>query len=327
MVVASPTPVGCDKIQSIGVPVIDFSWKKGQVMEAVVRACEEYGFFKLINHGVPKDVIRRMEEEGHHFFGRPASEKQRAGPPDPLGYGNKNIGFNGDMGEIEYLLLPTNPLSIAQRSKAICRDPVSFCLVVNGYIEAVRGLACEILDLLSEGLRIKDKRTLSRLIKASDNDSMFRINHYPSCEDKGSDSDVSTQCRIGFGEHSDPMMLTILRSNDAGGLQISVEDGVWLPIPPDPSAFYVNVGDALQALTNGRFLSVRHRAMAHSIKPRMSTIYFAAPPLHAWISPLPEMVTPQNPSRYRPFTWAEYKRTTYSLRLGESRLNLFKTLT
>lgn len=118
--------------------------------------------------------------------------------------------------------------------------------MVNAYIEAVRGLACEILDLLSEGLRIKDKRTLSRLIKASDNDSMFRINHYPSCEDKDSDSDVSTQCRIGFGEHSDPMMLTILRSNDAGGLQISVEDGVWLPIPPDPSAFYVNVGDALQ---------------------------------------------------------------------------------
>lgn len=126
MVVASPTPVGCEKIQAMGVPVIDLSWKKAQVLEGVVRACEEYGFFKLINHVVPKDVIRRMEEEGQRFFGRPAAEKQRAGPPDPLGYGSKNIGFNGDMGEIEYLLLPTNPLSIAQRSKAICRDPVSF---------------------------------------------------------------------------------------------------------------------------------------------------------------------------------------------------------
>ena len=77
-------------------------------------------------------------------------------------------------------------------------------------------------------------------------------------------------------------------------------------------------------MTNGRFVSVRHRAMTNSNKTRMSMAYFGAPPLNALIIAPPNMVTPQRPSLYRPFTWAEYKKATYSLRLGDSRINLFR---
>ena len=80
----------------------------------------------------------------------------------------------------------------------------------------------------------------------------------------------------------------------------------------------------MQALTNGRFVSVRHRAMANSYTSRLSMIYFGAPPLHAWISPLPETITPSTPRRYKSFTWAEYKKTMYTLRLSHNRLNLYK---
>ncbi|XXG53902.1 hypothetical protein AAC387_Pa03g1919 [Persea americana] len=322
MVVASPAPVRSEKTRPFTVPVIDLSCKRSELL---LKACEDYGFFKVVNHGIPDSIIMRMEAEGLEFFARPMLEKQRAGPPNPLGYGCKNIGFNGDIGEVEYLLLHTNPLSIAQRSRTICKDPTKYCCVVNDYIEAVKGLTCEILELLAEGLRIQDKRILSRLIKDSDGDSLLRLNHYPcSSRDLNEDRDMTNQCQIGFGEHSDPQILTIMRSNDVAGLQILLADGVWFPIPPDPCAFFVNVGDILQAFTNGRFVSVRHRAMANnSFKSRMSTIYFGAPPLHARISPLPEMITPQNPCLYRPFTWMEYKKAMYSRRLGDNRLDLF----
>ncbi|XP_077239833.1 gibberellin 2-beta-dioxygenase 2-like [Tasmannia lanceolata] len=323
MVVANPTPIRIEKIRTIGIPVIDLSRNRAQVAELIVKACEDYGFFKVINHGVPEEIIERMEAEGLDFFARPASEKQKAGPPNPLGYGSKNIGFNGDTGEVEYLLLHCNTHLISQRSKAICKDPIKFCRVVNDYIEAVRDLACEILEHLAEGLRIQDQMILSRLIKESDNDSVLRLNHY-SC-DKNLNRERDPSCRIGFGEHSDPQILTLMRSNNVGGLQISLEDGEWVPIPPDPTAFCVNVGDILEALTNGRLVSVRHRAMANSSKSRMSMMYFGAPSLHQWISPLPELVTPQNPCLYRPFTWAEYKKATYSLRLSDRRLDLFRT--
>lgn len=117
----------------------------------------------------------------------------------------------------------------------------------SGYIEAVRGLACELLDLMAEGLLLPDTSVFSRLIKDVDSDSILRLNHYPSVQLDWdtSPSSYDHRTKVGFGEHSDPQILTLLRSNDVGGLQISV-GGVWIPVRPDPTAFWVNVGDILQ---------------------------------------------------------------------------------
>ena len=85
---------------------------------------------------------------------------------------------------------------------------------------------------------------------------------------------------------------------------------------------FFNFGGA-QALTNGRLVSIRHRVIASTSKPRLSTIYFAAPPLHARVAALPETVAAGTPRRYRPFTWAEYKKAMYAHRLSHNRLDLF----
>ncbi|CAI0467568.1 unnamed protein product [Linum tenue] len=299
MVVASPPPLartGEKKLLLPKLPTVDLSGPRADVAQQIVKAAETVGFFKVTHHGVGPATVSRMAQESLGFFARPDHEKKRAGPADPFGYGCRNIGFNGDVGEVEYVLLNTHPGSIAQRS--------GDSSAAGGYIEAVKEVACEILDMMAEGLGATDAEAFSKLIRDVDSDSVLRLNHYPP----------------------DPQILTVLTSNDVAGLQVHVDGDVWVSVAPDPTAFFVNVGDVLQAMTNGRFVSVKHRALnVNAAKPRLSMAYFAAPPLNCTISPLPEMVTPSRPSLYRAFTWAEYKKASYSLRLGDSRLDLFKT--
>lgn len=132
MVVASVEPVGVERnIRAASVPVIDLSWRRERATKLIVRACEEFGFFKVVNHGVSDDLVSSMEAEAMNFFSLPAREKQQAGPPNPLGYGVRNIGFTGDIGDLEYLLLNTNPSFISQKALSICKtDPTKFWYVL-----------------------------------------------------------------------------------------------------------------------------------------------------------------------------------------------------
>ncbi|EEF28081.1 gibberellin 2-oxidase, putative, partial [Ricinus communis] len=96
-----------------GIPTIDLA--KPDSKHLLVKACEEFGFFKVVNHGVPMEFISKLESKAVKFFSLPLSEKEKAGPPDPFGYGNKRIGKNGDVGWVEYLLFTINQESISKK--------------------------------------------------------------------------------------------------------------------------------------------------------------------------------------------------------------------
>lgn len=128
------SPIGSDKIEAIDLPVIDISGERSEVSKLIVRACEEYGFFKVISHGVSPEIISKLEKECLGFFSKPVPEKQMAGPANPFGYGFKNIGFNGDLGEVEYLLFHTNPLSISQCSKTFSNHSSNFRYVLLQFL-------------------------------------------------------------------------------------------------------------------------------------------------------------------------------------------------
>ena len=49
---------------------------EGLVRE-IGRACSEWGFFQVINHGVPSECRRKIESAARRFFSQPLEEKRK----------------------------------------------------------------------------------------------------------------------------------------------------------------------------------------------------------------------------------------------------------
>uniref|UniRef100_A0A0D9WIM5 Fe2OG dioxygenase domain-containing protein n=1 Tax=Leersia perrieri TaxID=77586 RepID=A0A0D9WIM5_9ORYZ len=378
MVVLAKPPAALEQISMVrspspgdnlaGVPAVDLS-APGAASD-VVRACERYGFFKAVRHGVDGGVVARLEDEAVRFFASPQAAKDAHGggrgpASSPFGYGNKRIGRNGDMGWLEYLLLAIDRDEISDSSPApsfslrfvtvrrnastsnkfadgyVTIEFMTSCMsrvfrdAANEYVSAMRGMARTVLEMVADGLGVSPRGTLADMVVADKaSDQLLRLNHYPPCPLL---QNIMPNCSpTGFGEHTDPQLISILHSNSTSGLQVAIHDDdddnnhQWVSVPPDPSSFLVIVGDSLQVMTNGRFRSVKHRVVANKLKSRVSMIYFGGPALGQRIAPLRQLLQraaaggdEEKESRYEEFTWGEYKKAAYLSRLGDNRLAPF----
>ncbi|KAI5020233.1 hypothetical protein ZWY2020_045121 [Hordeum vulgare] len=309
--------VKCAHAAAAAVPSVDLSAPDAGA--AVAAACRRVGFFRATNHGVPAALTDALEARAEAFFALPHEDKLEASAR-PFGYGSKSIGCNGDVGWLEYILL-----SVGSGSVAVACLPPSLWAALEEYTDAVREVGARVLELMADGLGVAEEHrgVLRRMAEADGADEMVRVNHYPPCPCPLA---AGQRGVTGFGEHTDPQIISVLRSNRTGGLQIALPDGHWVPVAPDPDSLFVNVGDSLQVLTNGRFRSVKHRvvAPAEGQQPRLSVIYFGGPAPTQRIAPLPELMREGEQSLYRDFTWAEYKKAAYKSRLGDHRLGPFE---
>ncbi|RLN22812.1 gibberellin 2-beta-dioxygenase 1-like [Panicum miliaceum] len=322
---------------------VDLSAPAGPAREAAARAlvaaCEEHGFFRVTGHGVPAELVCAAEAAASGFFARPQGEKDEEAPT--LGYGSKRVGGNGDIGWVEYLLLGVTPagavpVASASSSTLPCAAAAAASSsssptpagplrdLLDEYTVAVRRMASAVLELMAEGLGLAAAGggaggALARLVTRADSDCVLRVNHYPPRP-----AALGAPSLTGFGEHTDPQIMSVLRSNGTSGLEIALRGGAWASVPPDGDAFFVNVGDTLQVLTNGRFRSVRHRVVVNSERSRVSMIFFGGPPPGERLAPLPQLLGDGGRSRYREFTWAEFKNSGCRTRLAEDRLSRFE---
>ncbi|KAJ7516019.1 hypothetical protein O6H91_22G039100 [Diphasiastrum complanatum] len=259
-------------------------------------ACKEWGFLQLRNHGVPLRLIQKMIDLGMRFFQMPAAEKEKA-TFGQVGYEGRHAYMPERVHWGETLALVSGPISnVEEILRMICADyREEFITTVNEFIHEIQKIGLVLLELMAESLDLQKSFFSQHFEKNAT--SVTRLNYYPPCP--------QPSMALGLYAHADTNSITVLIQNEIGGLQIR-KDGRWISVRPFKDALVVNVGDCLQAWTNGHFKSVEHRAVLNSVKPRFSVAFFYNPDAHAIMAPPMELVDENHPLSYRPFTWAEY---------------------
>ncbi|XP_031497103.1 2-oxoglutarate-dependent dioxygenase 19-like [Nymphaea colorata] len=312
---------GVSNVVQATVPTIDLQLlrshsdeERSEAIRSLGRACEEWGFFHLIKHGVSESLRQRMMAAGRQFFELPPPEKLKYTGKhvlDPIRYGTS---FNSSVDQVlcwrDYLKVITHPVLNFPESPPELRS------AVEEYSRLLREIAGELLGGISESLGLESPY-IEREVQWDKGFQTVVINFYPRCP--------QPELALGIPPHSDHGLLTILAQSGVDGLQVK-HDGHWVPVTPLPGSFLVNVGDHLEILTNGRYKSIEHRAMVNSDKERMSIAAAHGPCLDTVVSPAEQLLNQGgNPLQYGKMTYREYFEVQQSNQLrGKACLNIVK---
>ncbi|MBM4254207.1 MAG: isopenicillin N synthase family oxygenase, partial [Deltaproteobacteria bacterium] len=102
----------------------------------------------------------------------------------------------------------------------------------------------------------------------------------------------------GVGEHTDYGLLTILKQDDCGGLEIK-RQGQWIHAPYEPNTFVCNMGDMLERMTGGLYRSTLHRVRNVSGRHRYSFPLFFDPGFDVQVGLLPGCSIIEEPAQSR----------------------------
>lgn len=291
------------------IPTIDLSLagSSAQADERLAReldqACSEFGFFYLVGHGIDAAVIDSLLALSRRFFALSDAEKSRihmskggrawrgyfrvgdeltSGIPDL----KEGIYFGTELGDDDVRVQRKWPLHGRNQFPSIA----GFDSALLTYMDQVTNVGQRLLALLGRGLGLDQNFFLDNYTR--DPTVLFRIFNYPSRSAGASDDS-----RWGVGAHTDYGLLTLLKQDSMGGLEVR-HGNRWLDVPDVPNAFVCNIGDMLERLTRGRYLSALHRANNTAVRDRVSMVLFLDPNFEAKLQPIESV----SPLRDRPHT-------------------------
>lgn len=308
------------------IPILDLSSLRtgaapGNLPRQIAEACRTHGFFYVTGHGVPEELQRRLAQLSQTFFALPEAEKMEiamhkggkawrgffpvgaeltSGKPDR----KEGIYFGTELGADDPRVQAGLPLHGPNLFPA---HPEGLRETVLEYMDAVAKVGHLILKGISLSLGLEAdyfyrKYQQEPLI-------LFRIFHYPPqpADDDG----------WGVGEHTDYGLLTILKQDAVGGLQVK-SGGEWVDAPPIENTFICNIGDMLDRMTGGQYRSTPHRVLNGSGKDRYSFPLFFDPGFDTQIEKIENIATTADDRHQR---WDQTSVHTFAGTYGDYLLN------
>ncbi|VFQ73068.1 unnamed protein product [Cuscuta campestris] len=316
-----PAAAAEEEDATIIIPTIDLEGiqddeaKRGRAVEAAREASEKWGFFQVTNHGISGGVVAEVIGGVRGFFEQETAAKKEWYTRDL----SKGFVYNSNFDLFsapsanwrDTFFCPMAPLPPhPQHLPPICRD------ILIKYSNEVQKLGRVLFGLLSEALGLRP----NYLEDIECNKGLAFLGHYyPACPEP--------HLTLGTAKHADNDFLTVLLQDEIGGLQV-LHDNRWVDVPYVPGALVVNIGDLLQLVTNDRFKSSEHRVLANKVGPRISVACFFTTnllPLPRLYGPIKELLSEENPAKYRETTVKEYVTHFYAKGLdGNSALLHFR---
>ncbi|MBG1241672.1 isopenicillin N synthase family dioxygenase [Nostoc sp. NZL] len=277
------------------VPIIDISALISQtsnyskvVADQIRQACQDYGFFYIVGHGVDEKLQEKLEHLSQQFFAQDEKTKQKIrmalGGRAWRGYfpvGKELTSGRPDLKEGIYFgteLEENHPLvkaGVPMHGRNLFPSNIpQFRETVLDYIDSMTKLGHTLMAGIALSLELEKSYFTDRYTK--DPLILFRIFNYPP---------NSSLSKWGVGEHTDYGVLTILKQDNVGGLQIKSKSG-WIDAPPIPGSFVCNIGDMLDRMTQGLYRSTPHRVQNLSTSNRLSFPFFFDPNFNVEVKPI-----------------------------------------
>ncbi|KAK8557015.1 hypothetical protein V6N13_035121 [Hibiscus sabdariffa] len=171
------------------VPIIDFAELQGpnrsQVLNSLSFACEEYGFFQVVNHGIPIEVTRSMVDVSARFFGQPYEERSKYMSSNMASTVRYGTSWNQNKDAVfcwrDFLKLVCHPLSDSDVLPHWPSSPMDFRERAANYAKETKYLFLRIMEAILETLGLwgatKDDKTPENgdILKQLDDGSQLMV--------------------------------------------------------------------------------------------------------------------------------------------------------
>ena len=276
-------------------------------IDQIADACKTWGFFQVVNHGIPARLIDEVWQQTHALFALPVEEKLKIvrNKDNPWGFYNNELTKNQrDKKEVfDFTREGVDP--IYRQSNRWPAGQPEFKATMMSYLEACTELSLNLLEAFCLGLDLPANFMHDDF--ATNHTGFVRLNYYPVKDPMaGLAIDHQPTADLGIHHHTDAGALTVLLQDQVSGLQV-YREGYWYDIPTVAGAMVINTGDMMQVWSNDIYKAAIHRVLAMDTRERYSIPFFFNPAADCKVCPLPSVVNTQNPGRYHAIEWGSFR--------------------